>query len=238
MPSDARTHILTRIRRSLNRGELPAERRAELDRRIAEPHPGVVPARAQGDPAALVTRFVEMSEAAAATLTRVSDVSDLPQAVSEYLASHNLAPEVVAAPDTLLDGLEGHGTLTVKRGVAHPADQVSVTPAFAGVAETGTLVLTSGPDAPTSLNFLPDNHIVVLRASQVVGGYEDAWAKLRGAGPMPRSVNMITGPSRTGDIEQTIQLGAHGPRRLHIVLIDDEEGAPQAAAADRDDGPA
>ncbi len=96
-----------------------------------------------------------------------------------------------------------------------------MTPAFTAVAETGTLMLRSGPDHPTTLNFLPDTHIVVLRAGQIVGPYEDAWAKLRAAGDMPRAVNFVSGPSRTADIEQTIQLGAHGPRRLHIVLIED-----------------
>ena len=100
---------------------------------------------------------------------------------------------------------------------------MSVTPAFAGIAETGTLMLTSGKDRPATLNFLPETHIVVLKASQVVGAYEDAWDLLRqaeGEGVMPRSVNLITGPSRTGDIEQKIQLGAHGPRRLHIVVVE------------------
>lgn len=222
MSSEARTHVLSRIRRSLGRGELPEAERAALDRRLAEPRPGVVPQRALGERRELVERFVTMAEAAAASLDRIADAAALPRVVAEWVASHNLAPEVVAAPHSSLDGLEGHGTLTVKRGVAHPADQVSVTPCFAGVAETGTLVLVSGADTPTSLNFLPDNHIVVIRASQVVGGYEEMWALLRAAGATPRTVNMITGPSRTGDIEQTIQLGAHGPRRLHIVLIDDE----------------
>ena len=222
MQSDTRTHILSRIRRSLGRGELPEDTRAALDAGLAAPRPGVVPARAAGGRQELVERFVTMATAAAASLERVPDAAGLASAVAQWLAAHNLAPEVVAAPDAALDGLEGHGTLTVKRGVAHPADQVSVTPCFAGVAETGTLVLVSGSETPTSLNLLPDNHIVVIRASQVVGGYEEMWAKLRAAGTVPRTVNMITGPSRTGDIEQTIQLGAHGPRRLHIVLIDDE----------------
>jgi L-lactate dehydrogenase complex protein LldG len=60
----------------------------------------------------------------------------------------------------------------------------------------------------------------VLRADQVLPHYEEGWSRLRARGPMPRTVNFITGPSRTGDIEQRIQLGAHGPRRLHIVLVD------------------
>jgi L-lactate dehydrogenase complex protein LldG len=89
------------------------------------------------------------------------------------------------------------------------------------VAETGTLVLTSGPESPTTLNFLPDTHIAVVNRSQITGRYEDVWDKIRDNGALPRTVNMISGPSRTGDIEQTIQLGAHGPRRLHILILDE-----------------
>jgi L-lactate dehydrogenase complex protein LldG len=94
--------------------------------------------------------------------------------------------------------------------------------ALAGVAETGTLVLTSGPDNPTTINFLPETHIVAVRADDIVGDYESVWDAFRlrfGRGALPRTVNMITGPSRSGDIEQTILLGAHGPRRLHIVVV-------------------
>ena len=94
------------------------------------------------------------------------------------------------------------------------------------IAETGTLLAESGPEHPSSLNFLPEHHIVALKASQVVAAYEDAWVKLRKARKkgrgfdLPRTLNMITGPSRTGDIEQTMQLGAHGPRRLHIIIVE------------------
>ena len=98
---------------------------------------------------------------------------------------------------------------------------MSLTHAFAGIAETGTLMLRSGADAPTTLNFLPDTNIVLIEAGRIVGAYEEAWAMLRAAGgAMPRTVNFITGPSRSADIEQTLQLGAHGPRRLHILLLD------------------
>ena len=81
---------------------------------------------------------------------------------------------------------------------------------------------TSGPDHPVSLNLLPDTHVVVLREGDIVSGYEEVWQRLRaryGKNAMPRTVNTITGPSRTGDIEQTIELGAHGPRRMHIVVV-------------------
>jgi len=109
----------------------------------------------------------------------------------------------------------------VRRGVAEDGDAVSVTASFAAVAETGTLMLVSGPESPTRNNFLPETHVVVLRAGEIVGTYEEAWDRLRAARAMPRVVNFITGPSRTGDIAQKLELGAHGPRRLHIVLVED-----------------
>ena len=97
-------------------------------------------------------------------------------------------------------------------------------------AETGTLMLTSDTARPSTLNFLPDSHIVILRADQITGAYEEGWKHLRAQGGqgtqgsedgfMPRTVNLVTGPSRTGDIEQTMQLGAHGPRRLHIIIVE------------------
>ena len=93
----------------------------------------------------------------------------------------------------------------------------------ATVLAYGTMVFVSGPEHPTTLNLLPDNHVVVVRKSQVVGTYEQMMERLRaryGEAAMPRTVNTVTGPSRTGDIEQTMQLGAHGPRRMHIVLVD------------------
>jgi L-lactate dehydrogenase complex protein LldG len=130
------------------------------------------------------------------------------------------------APDEELEALpwKDQPMLTVTRGAAREPDAVSVTGALAGIAETGTLMLHSGPGGPSSLNFLPETHVVVLPAARVVGSYEDGWDLLRrrfGNGTMPRTVNFITGPSRSADIEQTIQLGAHGPRRLHIVLVGD-----------------
>jgi len=129
------------------------------------------------------------------------------------------------APDPELDTIpwSERPTLSIRRGKSEGADQVSVTGAFAAVAETGTLMMTSGPDHPSTLNFLPETHVVVLPASKVVGPYEEAWTRLRAAhdGTPPRTVNFVTGPSRSGDIEQRLLMGAHGPRRLHVVLIDD-----------------
>ena len=115
-------------------------------------------------------------------------------------------------------------TVKILHGPAKGSDLVGLAHAECGIAETGTLGLLSGPDNPTTINFLPSNHIVVVNQSDVVAHYEDLWDRIRliyGVGKMPRTVNFVTGPSRSADIEQTLILGAHGPVRLHILLLAD-----------------
>ncbi len=231
--SDSRAPILDAIRRSLRRGALPAEEAAACEARLANHARNPVPARATSlPPRERIALFVRMAEAVNATLTRVKRPEDVPAAVADYLAQFNLPPRLVRAPDPALDALpwSARPLLETRRGVAERTDLVGVTGCFAAVAETGTLMLHSGAAGPTRNNFLPDTHIAVVRAGQVVATYEDGWDRLREAHrgdgfAMPRTVNFITGPSRTADIEQKIELGAHGPRRLHIVLIDDGEAA-------------
>lgn len=212
----ARDDILSAIRRRQRRGPAAVPSRAA-------PRRNTVPARGQVPPAERLDLFLRMAAEQAATVARVPSAAAVPGAVAEFLTAHGLSGPVRVAPT--LAGLDW-AALGAASGRAAPEDAVSVTPAFVGVAETGTVVLLSGPDSPTSLNFLPDTHVVVVRAEDVAGCYEDVWDRLRARGEaMPRTVNMITGPSRTGDIEQTIQLGAHGPRRLHLIIVDGRDGA-------------
>jgi len=223
---DARSQILDSIRKSLKRGPLGEAAAAGPAGRIAAHAKGLIPARTTVlDAQGLSALFVRMAEEVQATVTRVAAPADVPGAVADYLTNHNLPADLTMAPDPTLDAYpwDARPLLRIRRGRAEDLDPVSVTGAFAAIAETGTLMLTSGNDRPTTLNLMPDTHIVVLRADQVVGPYETAWDRLRAeqsGNAMPRTVNFITGPSRTGDIEQRIQLGAHGPRRLHIVLVD------------------
>ncbi len=226
--SEARTQILADIRRALGRDAPTADRAVALERRLDAPEPNVIPARGRVDGSRRVDMFIAEAERADATVARVAGSNDVPRAVAAYLAGNNLPGVLKVAPAVADIPWSEHTTLSATAGVAGGGDPVGVTGAFAGVAETGTLVLLSGPDSPTTLNFLPDTHIVVLAVGRIVGTYEETWRRLRAAaggdGPVPRTVNWITGPSRTADIEQTLLLGAHGPRRLHIVLVDGEDG--------------
>ena len=240
--SEARERILASIRGSLNRGRLDPNTEAELRARIAAHRRNPVPARATAlDHRAKVDLFVAMAEEVQATVVRVDTLAAAPEAVARYLAAENLAADLVLAPDPGLDSIpwEDRPLLRIRRGRAEATDKVSVTGCQAAVAETGSLMLISGPQTPTTLNFLPDTQIVILRAGQVLATYEDAWERLRQENPenLPRTINFITGPSRTADIEQHIELGAHGPRRLHIVLVEHEpvsegeDGEQHSAAA-------
>jgi L-lactate dehydrogenase complex protein LldG len=216
----------------LKRGPLDETQRRALADRLADPPCNLIPARATSlDHQGRVALFVTLAEAVQATVTRVATAAAVPEAVADYLVRQNLPSRVVMTPDPQLADIPWgkQPMLEIRRGRAADGDSVGVTACFAAVAETATLMLLSGPESPTRNNFLPDTHIVVLRAAQVVASYEDGWSRLRaqrrrpdGSFAMPRTVNFITGPSRTADIEQRIELGAHGPRRLHIVLISDE----------------
>jgi L-lactate dehydrogenase complex protein LldG len=165
-----------------------------------------------------VERFAAKMLEKSATLERLPSFAEVGPAVARFVAALGSAPRVRIA--AALADLEWPAGLEVLTGAAQREDATSVTPCFAAVAESGGIVTLSGPDTPSTLNFVPDNHIVVVRAAQVVPHFEDVWTQFRASGrPMPRTINIISGPSRTADIEQTIQLGAHGPRRLHILLL-------------------
>lgn len=221
-----RDAMLGAVRRGLRRGALPAARIAELRANLAAHPRRLIPARSRIPHAAQVALLEAGIVREFGTVARIASLDDVPGAVADYLAAQNLPPEVVVGPHPELRGVPwaDRPLLTWREGRAEASDAVSVQHCFAGIAETGTLMLPSGPDRPTTLNLLVETEIAVLRASRVVGPYEDAWDMLRAAGPMPRNVMLVTGPSRSADIEQSLELGAHGPRRLHVLLIEDAPG--------------
>ena len=213
--SAARERILGAVRHSLGReGPLPESVRAGLERRLAEPTPNLKPALAD-DPVSL---FVRKANAMHTRTSVVPTFAGVSEAVVRHIEDNGLGDAIVAAPE--LEGLQWSNRLVVERRAARGSDQLGVTGAFAGIAETGSVMLLSGPESPTTLNFLPEDHIVVLRESRIVPHPEDAWALLREErGSTPRTVNLICGPSKTGDVELVITEGAHGPRRFHVIVV-------------------
>jgi L-lactate dehydrogenase complex protein LldG len=225
MVEATRSAILSKIRASLGTGANDDERRAAVRRRLDEAPKGIVPMRGQLPTGERVALFREKAEAVNATVETVSSHADLPASVSRYLRERNLPAAIRIGADERLHRGDWSGGLTVSHGPSDGNDLTGLSHAFGGVAETGTLMLTAGPENPTTLNFLPEYHLVAIGAADIAGDMETAWAKLReryGKAVMSRVVNFVTGPSRSADIEQTLLLGAHGPRALHIIIVDGE----------------
>lgn len=169
----------------------------------------------------LVRQFCERATRLASEVARVATLSDVPIAVARYLESNNLTRRAVCWPEWVALPWRAQ-FLEVEARVACGDDLVGITGAFAGIAETGTLMLLSGAGTPATVSLLPETHIAVVPAGRIVATLEDAWARLRAeASAVPRAVNLVSGPSRTADVEQTVTLGAHGPCRVLIVVVGD-----------------
>lgn len=214
--SIARRNILARIRAAQGREPVPSpsEREAAADylaRHPSGPRPDM--------PADLTGRFIEEAQKMATTVDTVASLSDVPAAAYRYLADHSLPLQAIAW-GTLQDLRWNDAGLTVEFRKPKDGDVVGLTGCFCATAETGSLVLLSGPDTYASAGLLPETHIAIVPASRIVAGHEEAFALIRSErGELPRAVNFISGPSRTGDIEQTIVLGAHGPYRVHVIVV-------------------
>jgi L-lactate dehydrogenase complex protein LldG len=211
----ARDRILDRIRRAQGRGEPAAAQHEQIETYLRRHPRGPIPAIAE-DRAA---RFRERAEALASTSERVASMAEAPAAIARYLDALRLPKSGCVWPSLAGLGWNGAG-LALEARAAKGEDPVGVTGAFCAIAETGTLMLCSGPATPASVSLLPETHVAVVPVARIVDHMEDGWDLLRAEqGQLPRAVNFISGPSRTADIEQTVVLGAHGPYRVHIVLV-------------------
>ena len=214
MPGE-RDKILQKLGRVLGAGDnrLPP---TQVSGRLEHPHVGPRP-KLPGTPLPV---FVDRLKAAAATVSQVRSPADATQAIIQYLDDRALPHELVSDLSALVSELPWPDNLVVRPPPPRAEDRVAVTSAYAAIAETGSLALLSSAQSPTSLNYLPDHYICLLSASRILPYLEDLWATMRRESrAVPRAVNLITGPSRTADVEQTIQLGAHGPRSVHVVVL-------------------
>jgi L-lactate dehydrogenase complex protein LldG len=220
----ARQRILSRIKTAVGGKDATDPRLPVVEARLSQRQRHLVPARARLAQAELRAQFAGYLTRGKASVIDVATRDELPEAIATYLRAHNLPlrlrmgtdQRLASLPWTLVPGLD------LSQGRADPADEVTLSYAVAAAAETGTLVLASGPDNPVTLSFLPDTHMVVLDATTLVGAYEDAFDLVRaklGDRVMPRTLNLISGPSRTSDIGGKTVMGAHGPRHLAVFIV-------------------
>jgi L-lactate dehydrogenase complex protein LldG len=222
--SSSRATVLSSIRRSLGVTGDERPRLHSIKERMSQAPVGILPALSLKTGDELLALFETKVLASASTFAHLTSKDEIPVEVSRYLRDKNLPQRIKHGEDALFTALPFDKTpLEVSKGATDGSDLIGLSHASSGIAETGTLLLTSGQDNPTTLNFLPDYHIIVVETKDVMGNLEEALAKVRatyGKGEMPRLVNLITGPSRSGDIEQKLLFGAHGPRSLHVIMVD------------------
>jgi len=230
--TSSRDAILSKIRSGLGITRDDPDRRTIVERRLSSRTRHLTPARVKEKSAEeLLKLFRGFLERESATVVEVDKKQDIPAAIADYLRSNNLPARIRVGGDAMLTqlpwGSQPH--LEMLLGRAQPSDEVGLTHAAAAVAETGTLAFASGPDNPVTLNFLPETHIVVVEERDLVPSYEDAWESIRarfGSEAMPRTVNFISGPSRTGDIGGRLVMGAHGPRRMCVIVVRNSDPGP------------
>jgi L-lactate dehydrogenase complex protein LldG len=170
------------------------------------------PYTARQPSADLVAQFAERAAGVHAEIRVLAGEAEIPGAVADLLRARNLPAIVHVPPGAALRDL---GRLTVETTPPGP-DDAALAVAPYGIAETGTLVYPATQDRPASWHFRPGFEIAVLKAGDILPHLENVLTRL---GALPHTVNLVSGPSRTGDIEQTLELGAHGPKALAILII-------------------
>lgn len=208
----AREAILSRVRRAAGAADAAA-----VEARLAGGQAAPVPRQGQAAGAARVEQFIAKARAADATVARLATPDELPKALAEELRARNLPAAIRTGADPLFD--RDWGGIDRSQGAGRLVEPATLSRAQMAMAETGTLLLASGPENPVTLTFLGETHFVVLMAADIHAGFEDMWAAWRARGLDPRTVNLVTGPSRSADIGQMLQLGAHGPVALHIFVV-------------------
>lgn len=212
----AKQKILDRVRIARKAlGTVHADEQEQVELYIDAHARGPLPS-VEGD---LASRFRNRALSLASSVEQIAGIELVPDQVAAYLTGNGLPASVVTWPE--FSDLDWRAAaINAAFRPANESDLVGITGAFCAIAETGTLMLLSSAATPAATSMLPETHIAVVRADRIVAHMEDAFALLRAEREMlPRAVHFVSGPSRTADIEQTIVLGAHGPYRVHIVLV-------------------
>lgn len=206
----ARDAILNRIRHAL-RNTTGGEESAKLKPNSA----GAV------NQLTLKKHFTLAAQAGGASVTDISSLDDLVSVIVKLQSTPAPALPLSIAPQKELEALPWALESALRLEGDYKANNCNgLVIAEAAAAETGTLVVSTH-SCPSGLLFLTERLFVVLRTAAIKPDYESIWALRAGqeSAARPRTLHFISGPSRTADVEQTIQIGAHGPRQLHVLLL-------------------
>jgi L-lactate dehydrogenase complex protein LldG len=168
----------------------------------------------------LAGQFIVKARAAVAEVREIAAVEDAPAAIQAILAAAGLPSRIHVPSCSPLRELPWEKAPDLMLSDRAPTkDDAAFSAADYAVAETGTLAFFSGSRSLSSWHFRPGREIVLLLRSCILPRLEDVIGLLRAGRQMPATMNLVTGPSRTADIEQTIELGAHGPCATHILIV-------------------
>lgn len=175
-------------------------------------------------PKATLAQFIDRARASGADVRALANMTEIPRAIAETLRDRTLPAIIHLPPVSTWNALDWEFAprLTRSRDAPGP-DDAALSLAPYAIAETGTLVFPSANERPASWHFRPGLEIAILRAGDICPHLESVLAKAKQNGALPHTINLVTGPSRTGDIEQTLELGAHGPKALVIFVIEGDE---------------
>jgi L-lactate dehydrogenase complex protein LldG len=245
--TSSRDTVLGRVRQALGKTRADPAALTEAQAYIDAHARGPVPAF----DADRVSRFIRRAGDMESTVARVADRNDIPSAVAGYLNQLSTLSGLGLGSRLGADGSHrgvcwpefadldwARSGLNVEVRPTIGDDLLGITGVFCAIAETGTLVVVAGAETPSATTLLPETHVAIVPASRIVDTMEDAFALIRlELGRVPRAINLISGPSRTGDIEQTIVLGAHGPFRVHILVMDAGDALPFAESLENGASP-
>lgn len=212
----ARNRILQNVRHGLGSSAAREVTRSDWTKTSHAP----IPAMARRNSPERTTQFLNNFEEMHGTYSKLKSFDELPAMLSQQLRERNMAQSVRMGSEPDFSTLDW-SNIEVSTGPGRLVEPATLTRAFCASSETGTLMLLSGTKNPVTLNFLGDTHFIALKSSEIEAGFEGMWSRWRASGHTPRTVNLITGPSRTADIEQSLELGAHGSLAVHLLLVDD-----------------
>lgn len=240
--------FLARVRQALHAGQPATHGATDVATPAAPETVSAIRARLQAQRPQLVARLQEELSAVSGHVVRAQSVADATRYIQQVARDHG-ARLVVRWQSALLEALEIDAALAacgvevhtaaptqtadmdaqrqaLRQRLAH-AD-IGLSGADFAIAETGTLALSALPGQMRGVSLLPPVHVAVIRSAHIVATLADALALLQAEGEglqerLTSCLALITGPSRTADIELSLTVGVHGPGELHLVILDDPE---------------